>query len=272
MDIIIERILSFLVLNIDRSCPSGHSRIPGLIWNLLLFTLIFILNFVTQLRERARESCSNFVNNIISFIQNLPQNVWNWLLNTINKVANFARDAASKAREAGQNIINNIRNCLMSLPGKMYEWGKNAIRRFADSIIDAIPGLRGAINMVSSLFPHNQPKQGPLATIKPGNFYKFGASLTNALNEGLESGSDELFNFIPPNKTYPTSGRGGGVVLGHNEMMLNLVLDFKNVPSKLTKEELLSVFKSMTNNHELIDAIIKLLSRAKMDTKTNLGI
>ena len=249
------------------------TQLPGRIWNLLLFVLTFIANFINQLRERARLAGSNFVNNIISFIRNLPQNVWNWLLNTINKVANFAREAGAKAREAGQKIINNIRDYLISLPGKMYEWGKNAIKRFADAIIDAIPGLRWALDQVAKLFPHSPPKEGPLSKVKPERSYEYGASLTRALNEGLES--EELFNFIPPNKQYPIiTGKsgGGGLVLGQKELKLYIVHDFKNVPSQLSKEELLLVFKSMTNNSELVDVMVKLLSHAKLGIKTNLGI
>lgn len=103
-----------------------------------------------------------------------------------------------------------------------------------------------------------QPPVGEIWMIKPENFYEYGVLLTDGLNEGLEIGSRKLFNFIPLNKQQSiiTEKRsGGGMVLGQEELKLYIVHDFKNVPSHLSKEELLSVFKSMTNNHELIDAM-----------------
>jgi predicted PurR-regulated permease PerM len=46
--------------NFINNITSFFIQLPGLIWNFLLFTLTFVLNFVTQLRERARQAGSNF--------------------------------------------------------------------------------------------------------------------------------------------------------------------------------------------------------------------
>lgn len=174
-------------------------QLPGKIWNFLVIVVTRVLTWRNQMIARAKDAGTNFVNSVIDFIKTLPGKAWTWLLNTIQKIIQFATNAYNRAKQAGQNIINAIRAELVSLPGKMYEWGRNAVQRFIDSIIDAIPGLRGALNQISSLFPHSPPKTGPLSEITERNMYEFGESLGTAFSEGINGTTGNVFdNLITP--------------------------------------------------------------------------
>jgi hypothetical protein len=92
----------------------------------------------------------------------------------------FAATAASNAMNAGSRIISAIGSTLMSLPGKMYTWGMNALQSFVNGIINTIPGLSSALSIVSGLFPHSPPKNGPLSTITAANMYGWMSDIASA--------------------------------------------------------------------------------------------
>jgi len=175
------------------------TQLPGKMWALLLLVISKTLAWRNQMIARAKEVGSNFINNVISFIQTLPGRVWTWLLNTIAKLSSFVSQAGAKARQAGSTIISNIADFLTGLPGKMWDWGSRAIQSFIDSIINAIPGLRGALDMVASLFPRSPPKEGPLSEVTEQGMYKYGESLGKSFAEGVNDTTSEVFSdFTPP--------------------------------------------------------------------------
>lgn len=259
----------------------------GQIWGAiqLLFFQVFqaiitgIGAFAMSLISWAMQAGAGLVNGFITFLASLPGRAWTWLMNTINQVGNFARAAWAYAQQAGSNIVNAIAGYLSSLPGRMYQWGVNALRSFVDAIINSIPGLRDALNMVSSLFPHSPPKEGPLSTIKPERMKRWMATIGAAMDEGFLEGSDDPLGFVGTpmgptvNKTVsakvPESDKPVKL-----ELIVKHVFDFKNfreVTSVLTKEEVISVLKSCTYNLEWIDVLVKTLTNAKNITKMNLG-
>jgi len=175
------------------------SQLPGKAWALLLLVVNRVLTWRTQMIARAKETGQNFINGVISFIQTLPGKAWTWFLNTLGKIVSFASQAYSRATQVGSNIINAIRDYLAGLPGQMYQWGVNAINSFIDAIINAIPGLRGALDMVASLFPRSPPKEGPLSEVTEKGMYKYGESLGTAFGEGINDTTGEIFsNLTPP--------------------------------------------------------------------------
>lgn len=169
-------------------------QLPGQIWAFLLAVIDHAGAWKDQMVAKAKAAGMNFINSVIDFISQLPGKVWTYLLNTISKVIAFASQAYANARVAGSNIINAIASYLTSLPGKMYQWGVNAINSFINAIINSIPGLRSALDMVSSLFPHSPPKEGPLATITESNMESYGESLGEAFADGINTTTGDVFS------------------------------------------------------------------------------
>lgn len=175
------------------------SQLPGRIWALLLLVIAKALAWRNQMIARAKDAGTNFVNNVINFLKTLPDKAWTWFLNTLSRIVSFASQAYSRATTVGSNIINAIASYLSSLPGRMYQWGVNAINSFINAIINAIPGLRSALDMVASLFPHSPPKEGPLATVTTANMEKYGESLGEAFAAGINNTTGDIFsNLTPP--------------------------------------------------------------------------
>lgn len=77
--------------------------------------------------SKAVEVGSNFINNIITWIQQLPGRFSTWLNDTISKVISFASNLGSRASQAGQNMFNNIINAVKNLPSQMASIGKNIV-------------------------------------------------------------------------------------------------------------------------------------------------
>lgn len=190
------------------------SQLPTRIWAYLLVVITKVMNWKDQMVARAKETGQKVLNNVITFISQLPSRVWSWLMSTISRMASFVSQAASKASQAGSTIISNIASYLSSLPGKMYQWGLNAINSFINAILNAIPGLRDALNAVASLFPHSPPKEGPLATIKESNMRKFGEDLGNAFSEGINTTTKDIFTNIGtlPSSPMPVSSPAPGAM------------------------------------------------------------
>jgi phage-related protein len=195
----LPKILIALVMGIGEAIGGAIAKadIPGKIWNILIETLLQIGEWELQLITYATNAATGFINAFIGFISQLPGRAWLFLIQTIQRIGLFAISAYSQAKNAAIRIISAIQSTLTSLPGKMYTWGMNALNTFVNGIINTIPGLRGALDMISGLFPHSPPKWGPLATIKPQNMRRFGEKLGQNLNRGLDSTTNSLFQNLP---------------------------------------------------------------------------
>ena len=213
----------------------------------LLFAQVFMAillgigQFAAGLIDYGIQAASGLLNNFIAYISLLPGTAWSYFLTFLSYLASLPGSAAGYAASVGSTIVSTIANYLTSLPGQMYSWGMNALQRFVNGIIDTIPGLRSALNTVSSLFPHSPPKEGPLATIKNENMERFGSSLTESMSEGLEDGAGDSFGFISPNSVKVSkndskvSSRSDDKI---KELKVTFIHDFINVPTHIDKETL----------------------------------
>jgi Transglutaminase-like enzymes, putative cysteine proteases len=180
------------------------SQFATQIWNgfktmllsILMSVILGVGSWAAQLLTKGKNAAVGFVTGIISYIASLPGRVWAYLMYTLQRIQNFANSARERARSAASQMVSAFASYLSSLPGKMYTWGKNAINSFINAVINSIPGLRSALNMVSSLFPHSPPKEGPLSTIKPENIYSWGSTLGDALTSGVNDSTGSLFSGI----------------------------------------------------------------------------
>lgn len=182
-------------------------QLPGKIWAVFLKGLLYVVTFGLRMGIYARNIGSTFVTNAITFLATLPLRAWGIFLSFLVKIGLLSPQAASKAMQVGTNIVNSIRDTLLNLPQNMYTWGMNALGKFVDGIENSIPGLKGALDMVSGLFPHSPPKEGPLSTITEANMTAFGSNLGNAFASGINSTTGDIFNnltslpSIPPTAT-----------------------------------------------------------------------
>lgn len=231
---------------------------------LLVWVMQEIWNWVAQLPAAGSAAASNLVNSFISWASQLPGMLWGILSNALGALGSFAGSAAGQAASAAWGIVSALGNTLAGLPGQMYSWGMNALSSFVNGIVNAIPGLRDALNAVSALFPHSPPKEGPLSTIKPENMEQWMTDIMEAGNRGAKTfGLDGVVN--------SGSGSGTGSSFGGSSS-ITVIHDFKNVPSHIDTDTLTQVLKSGKYNPGLINALIGLLTKGQSDIKSNLGV
>lgn len=172
------------------------------IGQLLTVILDGIMAFVANMINYATAAGLGFLVNIILYISQLPGQAWAYLLSFLMYLANLHSQATSYALQVGSTIVNSIASYLSSLPGRMYNWGITALDSFINAIIDSIPGLRTALDAVSSLFPHSPPKEGPLSDITEKGMKEWLTSIVDAGKEAMDE-----FNLDDLNTSFPVTAQ-----------------------------------------------------------------
>ena len=147
------------------------SNLPSTIWYWLCFAVSYAVLWVAQMGQKAYEAGSKFVQNAITFIQQLsraqqagsrflngvstfikqlPGRVWSFLVSTISRVISFAANFAQKGREAAQRFKDNIINGISSLPGRMVSIGSNIIHGIITGITNAAGNLFSTMQNIAS--------------------------------------------------------------------------------------------------------------------------
>lgn len=101
-------------------------QLPTKIGTWLSNTLTKVTTWATNMGNKARDTASNFINNVVNFIKELPSKIWTWLVNTINKVITWRNNMINKAKEVATNFVNSVVNFIKQLPSKIWTWLSNA--------------------------------------------------------------------------------------------------------------------------------------------------
>lgn len=157
---------------IVKSIVAGLGRILASIgrWFLSLFAKLgeWLGSVISQVGEWAGEMVGkavelgrNFINSIITFVQQLPSKIWTWLSSAVSKVVQFGSNAVTKAKTAAKNILDAVVNGIKELPAKVLsvgsdlvsglwngindklQWLKNKIKSFTDSVLSGIKEFFG---------------------------------------------------------------------------------------------------------------------------------
>ena len=115
------------------------------------------------LADKAAQAGSGFVDGVVNFFQNLPQNIANFLNNVISNVGSWVSNMGSKARSAGSTFVSNVVSFIQNLPGKiggflsniigrlgswageMASKGRDGAKRLFDAVVNGINNMVGWI-------------------------------------------------------------------------------------------------------------------------------
>lgn len=86
-----------------------------------------VSQWASDMKQKASDAGSQFVNNVGEFFQNLPYNLGYWLGAAIGNVASWVMDMGQKASDAGQQFVDNVTNFFQELPGKISDFCTHAI-------------------------------------------------------------------------------------------------------------------------------------------------
>lgn len=104
-----------------------------------------VVSWASTMISKARETGRNFINGIISFVQQLPGKVWTFLQNVVSRIVTFGSNAVSKAESAAKNIFDSIVNGIKSLPEKIKSIGSDIVRGLWNGISDMTSWVIGKI-------------------------------------------------------------------------------------------------------------------------------
>jgi hypothetical protein len=189
---VIDFISNFIIILSDLVAGNiTATEFMGLVWDefaKLLTTLFLAMvngvgKFTADLIRKAFEAGKGILDGFIQWLSQLPGRAWTLFMQFLGYLSQLPGMAYNRAARVGSSIVQAIRGYLTSLPGQMYNWGKQAIGRFTNAIIDSIPGLRGALDMVSSLFPKSPPKEGPLSEVTEDGMRSWMNSILDAGRE-----------------------------------------------------------------------------------------
>ncbi len=161
-------------------------------------------NFWLELWENIKSVCStainaivNFftvtvpqaINNMVTFLSQLPSRVWEWLLSTINNVAQWSSSMITKAGEMARNFVNKIIEFVKTLPSKVYEWLTSTMNKVATWGTNLLSkGKTIATNLVT----------GIVNIIKglPEKFVSVGSDVIGGLWKGVSGAVSGLYENI----------------------------------------------------------------------------
>jgi phage-related protein len=156
--------------------------------------------------NKAREMGTNFINNVVSFMQQLPGKIKQYLDSAINNLKTWVTQMGQKGKEAVQSLINNVVEAAKSIPAKMAEIGKsivegvwngiqnaaswftNQVKGFFSGIVDGVKDALG-IGSPSKVMADQVGKWMP-AGVATGFEKAMPAAMRNiqtALNKGIDS-------------------------------------------------------------------------------------
>lgn len=163
--------------------------------NLVTKIVTTISTFASNVKNKAIEIGTNFVNNIINFFTQLPSKIWNLLTQVITKVVTFAKNIGAKASEAGQNVVNNITNKIKNLPKQMLNWGKDMIQGLINGIKSMIgkvgDAVSGVAKKIKNFLHFSRPDEGPLR-----EYEQWMPDFIKGLTNSLDKASPELINQV----------------------------------------------------------------------------
>ena len=125
-------VINWIATNVPQmidNITTFFSELPGKIWNWLVNTYNKLVEWGSQMLQKAGEIASNCIDNIVKFFSELPGKIWNWLTDAFNKLVTWGSNTLQKAKEIASNTIDAIVNFFSQLPGKIWTWLSNTLQK-----------------------------------------------------------------------------------------------------------------------------------------------
>ena len=139
-----------------------------------------------NVKSKAVEAGSNFLNSITNFFSQLPGKVSSFLTRTVSAIGSFVTNAVNKALEMGRNFVDNVTNTLSELPGKVANIGQSIVEGLWNGISGAATWLKdqitGFANSIIDGFKESFDINSPAKKM-----YPIGEFIDAGLGVGLEN-------------------------------------------------------------------------------------
>ena len=242
---------------------NGQMSLPGLVWTVLttllnayvtIFSLIMsrVTAWGISLLAKGVSVASNFVNNIVNWLRQLPGRALSALLQVVSSIVSAGSQWVSNATSQASSVVSGVVGRFASLPGQI----SSALGGVVDAIVSpfrsAYDAVCGVVDSIKSKVQEGLSEAAKLTG--------FGSDHTEA---GGDMPSAYGGDIVPANVEYTRSGNSTVTVEG--EVTERLILDFQNVPSHIDTNELIramqdkKVLESIARNRDFqsIDSKVK---------------
>lgn len=107
------------------------SQLPQMFSDWLNSVIATVAGWVSNMAAQAASAGSQFVSNVVGFVQNLSYNIGYLLGTVIGSVISWVGQMASNAASAGSQFVSNAINFIQQLPGRVASFLSNVISNVA---------------------------------------------------------------------------------------------------------------------------------------------
>lgn len=169
------------VPNAIQTMVSWFQSLPQNIATFLSQVIGNVVNWATNMANKAEDAGSKFLSNVVGFVSQLPSRIATFLSNIISNVVAWATNMANNARNAGSKFLQNVVSFISQLPSKIAGALGQVISRLATWVGQmGAKGAEAARRLVSSVV-------SGLASL-PSRVVSIGTNVVHGIWNGISSG------------------------------------------------------------------------------------
>ena len=240
---------------------NGQMSLPSLVWTVLttlfnayvtIFSLIMsrVTAWGISLLAKGVSVASNFVNNIVNWLRQLPGRALSALLQVVSSIVSAGAQWVSNATSQASSVVSGVVGRLSSLPGQISSALGGVVDAITQPFRSAYDAVCGVVDSIKSKVQEGMDAIGSLGSGFGSDHTEAGGDMPSAY------GGD-----IVPNVEYTRSGNSTVTVEG--EVTERLILDFQNVPSHIDTNQLIEVMQ----DRRVLESIARNRDFQSIDTK-----
>jgi hypothetical protein len=166
--------------------------------------VLVIADWAWEFVDAGVQGATDFVDGILDYIGDLPDQIWDYLTNVVTYVMNWQYVLIKAAVDTGKGIFNGIIDFIKTIPDKMYQYGQDILQRLVDGLWEKMGPFKDILNYISEHWPKSPPKLGPLSEITS-------VGMGNWISEVMQGGIDAAGTFNLNNIAIPAASTAGVV-------------------------------------------------------------
>lgn len=139
-----------------------------------------ITEFGQNLMDFATTTVPQFIQSVIDWFMQLPEQIWSWLLAVLSSIAQWGTDMISDGAEAASEFLTNIIKWFRQLPGRIQTWLLTTIHNLGSWVTD----MKNKAIDAGTKF-----KDGLVDEVKkiPGRMLSLGGDIVDGIKNGIKN-------------------------------------------------------------------------------------
>lgn len=138
------------VIGFFSSLGTTISQLPQMFSDWLNSVIATVAGWVSNMAAQAASAGSQFVSNVVGFVQNLPGRVMGFLADVIGRLAGWAGEMASAGADGARRMFDAVVDGISGLPGRVASIGSDIVSGIWDGISGAAGWLADKVSSFAS--------------------------------------------------------------------------------------------------------------------------